>query len=104
MLTLAECEGLCSVLGLAKLKRREFVRLLGGAAMTWPLAARAQQPDRMRLIGVLMGYDESASSGQALIAGFREGLQKLGWTEGRNTPDRHSLGHTRRYGVHSTIR
>ena len=65
--------------------RREFIVTLGSAAAAWPVAARAQQGERMRRIGVLMGYDESASSGQALIAGFREGLQKLGWTEGRNT-------------------
>jgi len=66
-------------------RRREFITLLGSTAVTWPIAARAQRGERMRRIGVLMGYDESASSGQALIAGFREGLQKLGWTEGRNT-------------------
>jgi putative tryptophan/tyrosine transport system substrate-binding protein len=66
------------------MRRRDFITLLGGAA-TWPLAARAQQGDRMRRIGVLMGYAESGSSGQALIAAFRDGLQKLGWTEGRNT-------------------
>jgi putative tryptophan/tyrosine transport system substrate-binding protein len=64
--------------------RREFITLLGGAA-SWPLAARAQQQERMRRIGVLMGYAESGSSGQALIAALRDGLQKLGWTEGRNT-------------------
>ena len=64
--------------------RREFVTLLGGAAASWPLAARAQQPDRMRRIGVLMGYAESDLEVQAHIAAFREGLQKLGWTEGRN--------------------
>src|SRR5215470_7245053 len=68
-----------------QLKRRDFITLLGGGAAAWPLAARAQQPDRMRRIGVLMGYAESGSSGQALIAAFRDGLQKLGWTEGRNT-------------------
>jgi putative ABC transport system substrate-binding protein len=68
----------------AQLKRRAFITLLGGAA-AWPLAARAQQPARMRRIGVLMGYAESGSEGQALIAAFRDGLQKLGWTEGRNT-------------------
>jgi putative tryptophan/tyrosine transport system substrate-binding protein len=63
--------------------RRSFVTLLGGA-VAWPLAARAQQPDRMRRIGVLMGYAESDLEVQAHIAAFREGLQKLGWTEGRN--------------------
>jgi putative tryptophan/tyrosine transport system substrate-binding protein len=67
------------------MRRREFITLLGGAAVAWPLYARAQQPERMRRIGVLMGYAESGSSGQALIAAFRDGLQKLGWTEGRNT-------------------
>src|SRR5262249_1352229 len=68
-----------------RVKRREFITLLGGAAAAWPLAARAQQPARMRRIGVLMGYAETGSEGQALIAAFRDGLQKLGWTEGRNT-------------------
>src|SRR6266516_4111310 len=66
------------------MRRREFIRLLGGATVVWPLAAHAQQPDRMRRIGVLMGYPESDSEAQAYIAAFREGLQKLGWTEGRN--------------------
>ena len=65
------------------MRRREFITLLGGAA-AWPLAARAQQPDRMRRIGVLMGYAESDPEGQACVAAFREGLQKLGWAEGRN--------------------
>ena len=65
-------------------RRREFITLLGGAAVAWPLAARAQQPDRMRHIGVLMGYAENDSEAQAWVAAFREGLQKLGWTEGRN--------------------
>ena len=65
------------------MRRREFITLLGGAA-AWPFAARAQQPGEMRRIGVLMGYAESDSEGQAFAAAFREGLQKLGWTEGRN--------------------
>ena len=65
------------------MRRREFLTL-GGAAVAWPLAARAQQPDRMRRIGVLMGFAESDREGQAFVAAFREGLQKLGWAEGRN--------------------
>jgi ABC-type uncharacterized transport system substrate-binding protein len=63
--------------------RREFVVALG-AAVAWPLIARAQQGDRIRRIGVLMGFAESDSEAQAYFAAFREGLQKLGWTEGRN--------------------
>ena len=65
------------------MKRREVITLLGGAA-AWPLAAHAQQPERMRRIGVLMAFAESNLEGQANVAAFRDGLQKLGWTEGRN--------------------
>jgi putative ABC transport system substrate-binding protein len=65
------------------MRRREFISLLGGA-VAWPLAARTQQPARMRRIGVLMGYAESDPDAQAWVAAFREGLQKLGWTEGSN--------------------
>jgi hypothetical protein len=65
-------------------KRRDFITLLGGAAAAWPLAAQAQS-DRVRRIGVLMGYPESDSEAQTKIAAFRDGLQKLGWTEGRTT-------------------
>ena len=62
------------------MRRREFITLLGGAAATWPLAARAQQPERVRPIGVLMGYAESDSDAQATVAAFQEGLN-LGWVE-----------------------
>ena len=65
------------------MKRRAFITLLGGAA-AWPLAARAQQGERMRRIGVLMGYPENDLEGPAFYAAFREGLEKLGWTEDRN--------------------
>src|SRR6516162_8225538 len=65
------------------LKRREFITLLGGTA-AWPLAAWAQQADRMRLIGVLMAYAESDSTAQSWLAAFRAALAKLGWTEGSN--------------------
>jgi ABC-type uncharacterized transport system substrate-binding protein len=66
------------------MKRREFITLLGGAVAAWPLPLCAQQGDRMRRIGVLMGYAENDSEAQAWVAAFREGLQKLGWMEGRN--------------------
>ena len=67
------------------MQRRELITLLGGLAVAWPIAAAAQQAGGMRRIGVLMGYAESDSQAQANIAAFRDGLQKLGWTEGRNT-------------------
>ena len=66
------------------LQRREFITLLGGTAAAWPIAARGQQAERIRRIGALIGYPESDPEAQAWIAAFREGLQKLGWVEGRN--------------------
>jgi putative ABC transport system substrate-binding protein len=65
------------------MRRREFIAGLGGAAV-WPLAARAQQGERRRRIGVLMGYDESDPEGKARLSGFTQGLTELGWTEGLN--------------------
>lgn len=66
------------------MRRRDFITLLGGAAAAWPFGADAQQSDRMRLIGVLMGLAESDREAQSWVAAFREELRKLGWTEGRN--------------------
>ena len=66
------------------MKRRAFIAMLGGASLAWPLPAGAQQPERVRRVGVLMGYAESDREGQAFVASFRDGLQKLGWAEGRN--------------------
>ena len=66
------------------MRRREFITLLGGAAAAWPLAARAQQPERMRRIGALIGFAETDSFGQASANAFRQGLEQLGWVEGRN--------------------
>src|SRR6266508_3646724 len=66
------------------MRRREFIALVGGAAALWPFVVRAQQAGRTRRIGVLMGYPESEAEAQTYIAAFRDGLQKLGWTEGRN--------------------
>ena len=65
------------------MKRREFIALFGGAAAVWPVAARAQQPDRMRRIGALAGIEDDGE-GRARFASFQQGLQQLGWTHGRN--------------------
>ena len=66
------------------MRRRQFITLLGGAVVAWPLAARAQQPERMRRVGVLMSLATDDPENQARIAAFLQGLQKLGWTDGRN--------------------
>jgi putative ABC transport system substrate-binding protein len=66
-----------------QLKRREFITLLGGAT-AWPLAARAQQRERMRRVGVLMPFPANDAQAQARNAAFLQGLQQLGWTVGRN--------------------
>jgi putative tryptophan/tyrosine transport system substrate-binding protein len=69
---------------IAALKRREFITLFGGAAATWPLAAGAQQTERMRRIGVLMNFTSDDPQSQDRLAAFVQGLQELGWTVGRN--------------------
>ena len=66
------------------MKRREFITLLGGAAVTWPLAARAQQRDQMRRIGVLLPAAADDSEWQARVGAFLQALALLGWTIGRN--------------------
>jgi putative ABC transport system substrate-binding protein len=65
-------------------KRREFITLVSGATVAWPLAARAQQVERKRRIGVLMAHAENDAEFHDYLSTFRDGLQKLGWTEGRN--------------------
>jgi putative tryptophan/tyrosine transport system substrate-binding protein len=65
------------------MRRRRFITLLGGAA-AWPLSARAQQPERMRRIGMLLSTSETDPEGQARVAALRQGLQELGWTDGSN--------------------
>jgi putative ABC transport system substrate-binding protein len=66
------------------MKRRDFITLLGGATAAWPLAARAQQRERLRHIGILIGLPADDPEGQARITAFVQGLQELGWTDGRN--------------------
>src|SRR6516164_4148646 len=65
------------------MRRRNFIAGLGSAA-AWPVVARAQQPDRMRRIGVLMAYDESDPEAKAHLSAFMQGLVELGWTNGHN--------------------
>ena len=66
------------------MRRREFITLLGGAAATWPLSGRAQEPDRVRRIGALISLAENDPEAQAWISSFTRRLQELGWTAGRN--------------------
>ena len=74
------------------IRRRQFITLLGGAAAAWPVAARAQQAERMRRIGVLMAAAADDPEAQARIAAFLQGLQQLGWTDGRNVRIDYPLG------------
>src|SRR6266496_258473 len=66
------------------MRRRDFIALAGGAVAAWPLAARAQQVEPMRRIGVLVGVPEDHPETKARLAGFQRGLEKRGWFEGRN--------------------
>jgi putative ABC transport system substrate-binding protein len=66
------------------MRRREFVTLVGSAAVSWPIASHAQQSGKTRLIGVLMGYAESDRTARSEVAALRDGLAKLAWTEGSN--------------------
>ena len=66
------------------MQRREFISLLGSAAVAWPITARAQQAERPRRIGVLLGLAANDPEGQARIGAFLQALRQLGWTDGRN--------------------
>ena len=66
------------------MRRREFITLIGCAAAAWPLAARAQQSERLWRVGVLMNRAADDLQAQVSVAAFVQGLQQFGWTEGRN--------------------
>jgi putative ABC transport system substrate-binding protein len=66
------------------MRRREFITFVGGAAATWPLSARGQQPERVRRIGVLSNLSAKDPTGQQFVGAFRKRLQELGWVDGRN--------------------
>jgi putative tryptophan/tyrosine transport system substrate-binding protein len=76
------------------LKRREVITLLGGAA-AWPVAARAQQSDRVRRVGALMNLPADDQQAQLNMAAFQQGLQALGWTHRSQPAARPPLGTTR---------
>jgi putative tryptophan/tyrosine transport system substrate-binding protein len=66
------------------IKRRQFITLLGGAAIAWPLAAHAQQRERLRRVGVLTPFPANDAEGQARLTAFAQALQQAGWTVGQN--------------------
>ena len=71
------------------MRRRDFITLLGGAAATWPVVARAQHDERMRRVVFLHGLAENDLEAQARVAAFRQGLETLGWVENRNVKIEH---------------
>ena len=75
------------------MKRREFISLVGGAATAWPLAARAQQGNQMRRVGILMPYAKGDAENEALVAAFKQELAKLGWGRRPQRPVRRALDH-----------
>ena len=66
------------------MRRRKFIMLVGGAVVVWPLGTRAQQAERVRRIGVLISQAADDSEMEASLTGFRQGLERLGWSEGSN--------------------
>ena len=66
------------------MRRRQFIKMLGGAAATWPCAARAQQSNKMRRVGVLLNLAAEDPEGQSRLAAFLQGMQEAGWAVGRN--------------------
>jgi putative ABC transport system substrate-binding protein len=86
------------------MRRRDFITIVGGASVAWPLAGRAQQPQRVRRIGVLMPFTADNAEAKAIVATLRQGLQELGWTDGRNIRVEYRWGggnaeHTRAYAA-----
>ncbi len=66
------------------MRRRKFITLLGGSATAWPFAVLAQQPERVRRVGVVIAYPENDPRAQAFVAAFAQALGRFGWAEGKN--------------------
>jgi len=83
-----------------QVRRRDVIKVMAGAAAAWPIAARAQPPDRARLIGVLLPIGKDDPEYQPWVAAFRAALQELGWVDGRTPPrfadKRRNWWHSRR--------
>ena len=77
------------------MRRRDFIKVIGGAAVIWPLTARAQQPERKRRVGVLMAHAETDPEFRSYLDAFRQGLQARGWIEGRNIQIDTRWGHSK---------
>ena len=74
------------------MQRRQFITLVGGTVIAWPMSARAQQPRQVRRIGILMPYPASDAESQSYIRAFRQELAKLGWSEGAGILNSMSVG------------
>jgi putative tryptophan/tyrosine transport system substrate-binding protein len=85
------------------MRRREFISLLGGAAVVWPLAARAQQAERMRQISMLMGMAETDPFTMGYVRELHDGPQQLGWTDSRNISIHLSLRSRRSRDMHAHL-
>jgi len=85
------------------MQRRAFITLVGGAAATWPLAARAQRTDRMRTVSVLLGIAEKDPEAINRVKAFRLGMRDLGWIEGRNVRIEYRFTGTNPGSVNKTV-
>jgi putative ABC transport system substrate-binding protein len=85
------------------MRRREFITLVGGAAGTWPLVARAQQADRMRRVSMLLGLTEKDPEAINRVKAFRLGMRDLGWVEGRNVQIEYRFAGTNRESINKNV-
>ena len=85
------------------MQRREFITLVGGAATTWPLAARAQRTDRMRTVGMLLGLAEKDPETINRVKAFRSGMRDLGWIEGRNVQIEYRFAETNLESINKNV-